>query len=107
MTLLEELVRSKGHVCLYLPKYHCELNPIERNWCHAKKVSRQYVNGSIVRLREVVPTSLEAVSVDMMNKFFRTCRDYETAYRSGCNGKDVEIRVKQYKSHRRVFSSNS
>ena len=48
MTLLEELVRSQGHVCLYLPKYHCELDPIERNWCHAKKVSRQYVNGSIV-----------------------------------------------------------
>ena len=64
-------------MCLYLPKYHCELNPIERNWCHAKKVSRQYVNGSIVRLREVVPASLDAVSVDMMNKFFRTCRDYE------------------------------
>ena len=51
MTLLEGLVCSKGYVCLYLPKYHCELNPIERNWCHAKKVSRQYVNGSIVRLR--------------------------------------------------------
>ena len=70
VTILEELVRSKGHVCLYLPKYHCELNPIERNWCHAKRVSRQYVNGSIVRLRQVVPTSLESVTVEMMNKFF-------------------------------------
>ena len=106
-TLLEELVHTKGHNCLYLPKYHCEMNPIERNWCHAKKVARQYVNGSIVRLREVVPTSLNAVSIEMMNKFCRTCRDYEMAYRSGCNGKDVEIRVKQYKSHRRVFSTNS
>ena len=50
--------------------------------------------------------SLDAVLVDMMNKFFRTCCDYEMAYRSGCNGKDVEITVKQYKSHRRVFSTN-
>ena len=50
-TILEELVQRRGHICLYLPKYHCELNPIERNWCHAKKISRQYVNGSIVRLR--------------------------------------------------------
>ena len=50
-TILEELVRSRGHICLYLPKYHCELNPIERNWCHAKKISRQYVNGTIVKLR--------------------------------------------------------
>ena len=31
MTLLKELVRSKGHICLHLPKYHCEVNPIERN----------------------------------------------------------------------------
>ena len=99
-TLLEELVHTKGHICLYLPKYHCEMNPIERNWCHAKKVARQYVNSSVVRLREVVPTSLDAVSIEVMNKFCRTCRDYEMAYRSGCNGKDVELKVKQYKSHR-------
>ena len=62
------------------------------------EVARQYVNGSIVRLHEVVLTSLDAVSLEM-NKFFRTCHDYEMAYRSGCNGKDVEITVKQYKSH--------
>ena len=24
-TLLEELVCTKSHICLYLPKYHCEL----------------------------------------------------------------------------------
>ena len=76
-TILEELVCTKGHICLYLPKYHCELNPIERNWCHAKKVARQYVNGSIVQLQEVVPTSLDAVSVEMRNTFFRTRQDYE------------------------------
>ena len=92
---------------MYLPKYHCELNPIERNWCHAKKISRQYVNGTIVKLRSVIPTSLEAVTVEMMNKFFRTCRDYEMAYRSGCKGKEVEAQVKLYKSHHRVFSANS
>ena len=67
-----------------------QVNPTARNWCHAKKVCRQYVNGTTICLREHVPKSLEAVSVDV-NKFFRTCRDYEMAYRSGCTGKDVEI----------------
>lgn len=94
-TILEELVQSRGHICLYLPKYHCELNPIERNWCHAKKISRQYVNGTIVKLRTVVPTSLDAVTVEMMNKFFRTCRDYEMAYRSGCKGSGNTSQVVQ------------
>ena len=89
------------------PKYHCELNPIERNWCHAKRIARQYVNGSIVKLREVVPSSLDSVTDEMMNKFFKTCRDYEMAYRSGYKGKEVEAAVKLYKSHRRVFNIDS
>ena len=106
--ILQELVERKGHIlCMFFPKYHCELNPIERNWCHAKKQARQYVNGSIVKLREVVPRSLDSVTTEMSDKFFRTCRDYEMAYRSGCKGIEVEIAVKKYKSHRRVFSVNS
>ena len=43
-TIVEEVVQNRGHICLFYPKYHCELNPIERNWCHAKRVARQYVN---------------------------------------------------------------
>ena len=99
MTIVEEVVHDQGHICLFLPKYHCELNPIERNWCHAKRVARQYVNGSIVKLRQVVPSSLNSVTNEMMNKFFKTCRDYKMAYRSGCKGRDVEETVKMYKSH--------
>ncbi|PVH67390.1 hypothetical protein DL98DRAFT_643742, partial [Cadophora sp. DSE1049] len=26
---LEELLLSRGHKCIFLPKFHCELNPIE------------------------------------------------------------------------------
>ena len=40
-TILEELIGEKGHVCLYCPKYHCELNPIECCWCHAKKTHQE------------------------------------------------------------------
>ena len=27
-TIVEEYIESCGHICLFLPKYHCELNPI-------------------------------------------------------------------------------
>ncbi len=37
-TLVEELVESRSHICLFYPKFHCELNAIEQCWCHAKKV---------------------------------------------------------------------
>ena len=38
----------------------------------------------------------------MIKKFLGTCREYEKAYREGLSGKDVESRVKKYKSYRRV-----
>ena len=72
-----------------------------------KKNTRKYANRSIVRLRQLVPKGLNSVSRDMIQKFFRTCRDYERVYREGLQGKAVEKKVKLYKilSHRRVNSA--
>jgi hypothetical protein len=28
-SLLEQKIKSRGHLCTFLPKFHCELNPIE------------------------------------------------------------------------------
>jgi hypothetical protein len=87
---------------LYLPKFHCELNPIERVWCHAKKHTRAYCNGSIVRLRKIVPESLEGIPKDTIARFFVKSQDYEDAYRDGHSCSTVDAVVKTYKSHRRV-----
>ncbi len=40
--LVEDKVQLRGHICLFFPKFHCELNAVERNWCHAKKHTRAY-----------------------------------------------------------------
>ena len=34
--LLQHYLNSCGHVCLFLLKFHCELNPIEMLWDYAK-----------------------------------------------------------------------
>ena len=94
---------SRGHICLFIPKYHCELNPIERVWGHAKKYTRAYCNYSITGLRKTMVPALETVNVDLIRKFFRKARDYVRAYSEGKKtGKEVEDAVKIYKSHRRV-----
>ena len=28
-SLLEQKIKARGHLCIFLPKFHCELNPIE------------------------------------------------------------------------------
>jgi hypothetical protein len=33
---LQELIHSRGHICDFYPKYHCELNFIEQYWGAAK-----------------------------------------------------------------------
>jgi len=34
--LLQHYLKGQGHVCMFLPKFHCELNPIEMLWGYAK-----------------------------------------------------------------------
>ena len=102
-TLVEELVEGRGHIAYFIPKYHCELNPIERVWCHSKKYISAHNNGTITRLRKILPTALDTVDKDLISKFFITCRDYEHAYKqhhvSNIPSYLVEQTVKEYKSH--------
>ena len=34
--MIQHDVESHGHVCMFLPKFYCELNPIKLLWCYAK-----------------------------------------------------------------------
>lgn len=34
--LIQLLIEEAGHVCLFLPRFHCELNPIEMLWGYGK-----------------------------------------------------------------------
>ena len=61
-TLIEELFASHLHFCFFFFKFHCELNGFERVWCHAKK----NVKGATVRLRTVVPHSLNTCDSELI-----------------------------------------
>jgi len=48
------LIENSGHVCIFLPKFHCELNFIERYWGAAKRYARNNCNYTWSGLQETV-----------------------------------------------------
>lgn len=114
--LVEMVARARGHEVIWIPKYHCELNPIELVWGIAKRTYRRYATGSLANMRELVPRVLAYVGIDRIRSFARRCRDFARAYmREEEHGTaaDVSKRIrsapqleearKVYRSHRRVF----
>ena len=90
-----------------LPKYHCELNPIERVWAQAKRYARSYCKYSIISLWKTITLALESVTEESPQKHFRKVRHYIFAYLEGvAGGSELEELVKHYKkeikSHRRI-----
>jgi hypothetical protein len=57
---LQELIESRGHLCDFYPKYHCELNFIEQYWGAAK-----------LRFRSME----RATTIDKMEKLIIACLD--------------------------------
>jgi hypothetical protein len=35
--LLQTIIKDAGHICLFLPKFHCNLNPIKLFWSYIKE----------------------------------------------------------------------
>ena len=97
---LEEAILEAGHKCIFYPKFHCELNFIERYWGTAKKYARENCNYSWSSLQRVVPVALESVDIILIRKFARKAWRYMDLYRNGITGKLAEYAAKKYKSHR-------
>jgi hypothetical protein len=52
----------------FLPKFHCELNPIEGVWAQAKVYCQVYTNFTIVRLRQIIDPALDSVSLENLQE---------------------------------------
>lgn len=64
MSHLEEFITSRGHICDFYPKYHCELNFIEQYWGAAKLVYRSSPKTRDMKeMEENVKNSLDDVPI--------------------------------------------
>jgi len=117
-SLLEQKIKARGHHCMFLPKFHCELNPIEMvysfiyshtlanywiqywGWC-----KQQYRDVSKDRLdvaKRVTHECLDKCPVEVIRRFFNKSWRFMSAYHAGLTGKAAEWAVRKQKLHRRV-----
>ena len=67
---LQHFINQQGHAFEFIPKYHCEINPIECCWAQAKRHTRAYCNYNITGLRRNIPETLDNVSVENIQNYF-------------------------------------
>ncbi|KAI0039257.1 hypothetical protein FA95DRAFT_1585324 [Auriscalpium vulgare] len=100
-SLLETCCRSRGYDVVFLPKFHCELNPIEQCWGAAKRKYREFpASSKEADLEENVRKAMESVSLLSMRRFATRARRFVDAYHKGLNGAQAAWAAKKYRGHR-------
>jgi len=101
---IQELIISRGHYCIFLPKYHPELNFIERYWSRVKWYARQKCDRTIAGLKTVTDEALSEKACDLalIRRYSRTAWRWVDAYRRGLDGVLACWAVRKSKCHRFV-----
>ena len=95
---------SRGHYCIFLPKYHPELNFIERYWSRVKWYARQKCDQTKDGLRTATEEALSEKACDLalIRRYSRTAWRWVDAYRRGLDGVLACWAVRKSKCHRFV-----
>ncbi|KAF9258384.1 hypothetical protein L218DRAFT_1065369 [Marasmius fiardii PR-910] len=99
ISMLETLIKELGHECLFLPKFHCELNPIEMYWGWCKYHYREEPKSTFTTAKEVMIKWLDACPAEVIWKFINHSFRFMSAYRSGLTGKAAEWAVQKQWGH--------
>jgi hypothetical protein len=107
------------HTCLFLPKFHCEMNAIERYWGATKKYLRRHCAYSLPGLRAGLQVALSQSLDDLLEgcrssedlpvspllkirRWFRIAWQYAAEYRKGSECAEVvrSLAAQRSKRHR-------
>lgn len=67
---LQEFIESRGHLCDFYPKYHCELNFIEQYWGAAKFQYRSATRSKTLKdMESLVRESLDSVPLLQIRRY--------------------------------------
>jgi hypothetical protein len=102
---LTEIADENGVTIVFLPKFHCELNFIERVWSKVKNFLRRHCSFSFENLQEMLPHVLDnVITLAFFRRANRHCFRFMSGYRhpGGYHGPILDYIMKRYSSHRRI-----
>ena len=98
-----ETAAARGHLCIFFPKFHSELNFIEMIWAYGKGSLRRNCTFSFKDLQNKLPDVLNSVPLSFIKKASRQCFRFMDAYRQGLPaGPIADYAMKKYTGHRRL-----
>jgi transposase len=96
------MVHGKSHRPVFLPKFHPELNPIERCWSRMKWHVRRFSGGNLESLATNMTGGLseEILSITLIRKYVRCVIAYYHAYDQGLDILQADSWIRKFRSHR-------
>ena len=85
---------------IFLPKFHCELNFIERIWGYRKATLRCCCTFRFDDLQRMLTETLVSVPQHYLRRAARSCFRQMSGYREGLTGPFLDCIMKKYTSHR-------
>jgi len=105
--MIQEAIETQGHIAIFYPKFHCEINFIEYFWSAAKHYTLDNCSYSLEGLRKIIPEALMFINREKIWKYHQKTLRIMDAYREGLNYGEKAFQKKVYKSHRRVPEANT
>src|SRR5277367_5156603 len=82
-SLVQEVIETAGHLCIFLLKFHCELNFIEFFWGAVKKYLQDHCDYSYAGLQKNLPDALASVDLTTIWKWEHRMIRWMDAYMEG------------------------
>jgi hypothetical protein len=101
---VQEVIEEAGHICLFLPKYHCELNFIEYFWGAVKHYLRENCDYSFTTLKANLPKAMASIGLDTIQKWENQTWRWIEAYCDGLDAKSAQMKVRAFSS--RIYTSH-
>ncbi|KIK82077.1 hypothetical protein PAXRUDRAFT_77717, partial [Paxillus rubicundulus Ve08.2h10] len=93
VSVLETFINKAGHLCIFLPKFHCELNPIEMYWGWCKYQYHEVSKPNFVAAKQAAVEILDSCPVEVLRRFINRSFRFMSAYHLGLSGKAAEWAV--------------